>query len=153
MEYRQDKETGLSSNNRSLLVALFTIVLLIWGPIDPYGMVVRIIYLVALPTVLWFSLGYFGKNWKADNQSNNRLARGIAGIIAGALFVGAYLSFAASYHTECTQSVRTRDGSECVGDYVSVPGRDISGTFIYVTLGAVATWYAISKHNDNDTSG
>jgi len=140
---------SLSSNNRNFLVMLLFIILLIWGPIEPYGMVVRIGYLIALPTLLWFILGYIGSKWDGDDQSNNRLARGIAGIIAGGLFVGAYLSFTAPYHAECTQSVQTWDGSECVGEYVSVKGRDLSGTFILVGLGAMATWYAISKHESS----
>jgi hypothetical protein len=143
----QDKETGLSSGNRNLIVILFAVVLLIWGPIAPYGMVVRIGYLVILPALLWLGLSFFGNKWKSDKLSNERLARGIAGIIAGALFVGAYLSFTAHYHTECTHSVQTRDGTECVGDYVTAKGRDMSGMFIQVVLGVLATWYAISKHN------
>jgi hypothetical protein len=83
------------------------------------------------------------------SSSNDRLARGIAGIIAGALFVGAFLSFTAPYHTECTLSMRTWDGSECVGEYVRVKGPDISSTFIFVGLGALAAWYAISSKNSD----
>ncbi len=143
------KISGLNSNNRNLLVGLLFVVLLIWGPIEPYGMVVRIAYLIALPALLWLGLGYFGSKWKGDELANDRLARGIAGIIAGAFFIGAYLSFTAPYHTECTQSVQTRDGTECVGDYVTAKGRDVSGAFIQVVFGALATWYAISKHEDN----
>lgn len=144
------KTGGLNSNNRNLLVIMLFVILLIWGPIAPYGMVVRIGYLIILPALLWLGLGYVGSKWKADEMANNRLARGVAGIIAGALFVGAFLSFTAPYHTECTQSARTSDGTECVGDYVSVKGRDLSGTFILVGLGALATWYAISKHEDDN---
>jgi len=142
------KQTGLSSNNKNLLVVIFFVVLLLWGPINPYGIVIRIAYLAILPTLLWFSLGYFGSKWKADEMANNRLARGVAGIIAGALFVGAYLSFTAPYHNECTQSIRISDGSECVGDYISVPGSNRVGTVMLVAFGAAATWLAISKHDD-----
>lgn len=143
------KTNGLNSNNRNLLVGLLFVVLLICGPIEPYGMVVRITYLIALPTLLWFGLGYFGSKWEGDELANDRLARGIAGIIAGTLLVGAYLSFTSPYHTECTKTVQTRDGTECVGDYVTVKGRDLRGTFVLVGLGALATWYAISKDEDN----
>lgn len=146
------KASGLNSNNRNLLVGLLFVVLLIWAPVEPYGMVVRVAYLIALPALLWLGLRYFGSKWDGDEMANNRLARGIAGIIAGAFFVGAYLSFTAPYHTECTQSVRTNDGSECVGDYVTVKGRDLSGAFISLGLGALATWYAISKHDDDKSN-
>src|SRR5437016_2975041 len=101
METSQNKKIGLSSENRKLLVISFFIVLLLWGPIEPYGIVFRTIYLVILPTILWFCLGYFGGKWQADKVANDRLSRGVAGIIAGVFFVGAYLSFTATYHTEC----------------------------------------------------
>ena len=148
MSLNKSEEEGLSSNNRNLLTIISLVILLLWGPVAPYGLVVRIIYLAVLPTSVWFILGYLGGKWKADESANNRLARGVAGIIAGALFIGAYLAFTAHYHTQCTQSVQTRDGSECVGDYVTVPGRDLTGTFIFTALGIIAAWYSISNHDD-----
>lgn len=139
---------GLSSGNKKVLVVLLFVVLLIFGPIEPYGLVVRTAYLIVLPILLWFSLGYFGRKWEIDDQTNDRLFRAILGIIAGAMFVGAYLSLTSKYHSECTQSVQTRDGTECVGDYISVPGADKSGAFILIILGATAAYYAISKHKE-----
>ncbi len=141
----QDKELGLSSNNRNLLVVLFATFLLIWGPIEPYGLVVRFAYLLMLPTLLWLGLSYFGRKWKVDQESNDRLTRAVAGIIAGVFFVGAYFAFTAKYHQECTQTVRTSDGTECVGDYMGVKGPDIAEAVLLITFGAVATWYAVSK--------
>src|SRR5258708_9820399 len=114
MQTNQTK-TGLSTNNRELLVIIVFLCLLLWGPIEPYGILVRCVYLVVLPTALWFILGYFGDKWRGDEHANNRLSRGVGGIIAGVFFVGAFLSFTANYHTVCTQSVQTSDGSECVG--------------------------------------
>src|SRR3989344_3124142 len=115
MKADQNKENGLSFSNRRLLVVLFFAVLLLWGSVDPFGIYVRTFYLATLPTLFWFILSYFGRKWKTDTLANDRLTRGIVGIVAGALFVGAYLSFTAMHHVECTQSVRTIDGSECVG--------------------------------------
>jgi hypothetical protein len=145
----RDKKLGLSSSNRNLIVTIFFIVLLLWGPINPYGLIIRIAYLIILPILLWFCLGYFGNKWEADEAINDRLNRAIVAMIAGALFVGAYLSFTSNYHTECTQSTRTTDGTECVGDYRTVKGPDKAGVLIFVAFASIATWYAVSKRNDN----
>lgn len=145
-----ENKTGLNSSNRKLLVALLFAILLIWGPIEPYGMIARIAYLVILPTLLWFGLGYFTKGLDIDKSTNDRLTRAIAGILAGAFFVGAYLSFTAPYHTVCTQEVQTRDGAECVGDYVGVKGGDKVGAFMSILFGGFASWYAIAKHEEKD---
>ena len=40
-----------------------------------------------------------------------------------------------SEHLECTESVRTFDGQECVGDYVSVPGPDMFGALLWLAFG------------------
>lgn len=149
MTSSENKESGLSSTNRNLLALLVFVVLLLWGPIALYGMVIRTVYLIVLPALLWFGLRYFGSKWEADELANERLTRGIAGILAGALFVGAYLSFNAAYHSECTQTVRSRDEYECVGDYVRVPGGDRSGAFILAMFGILATWYAVAKHTED----
>lgn len=143
------ERSGLSSGNRNLLVAIFFIALLLYGPIDPYGIIIRIAYLIILPTLLWFSLRCFGNMWKTDKSSNSLLTRGVIAMLAGAFFVSAYLSFTRSYHSECTQSVQTRDGNECVGDYVSVPGSDKVGGVMLVAFGIAAAWYAISKQSND----
>lgn len=150
MENDDKKNLGLSEGNRQLIVVVFFLFLLIWGPIEPYGMVVRTAYLVLLPILLWYGLKYFGGRWKGDQEANTRLTRAIAGIIAGVFFVGAYLAFTATYHTECTKSIQTRDGSECVGDYVAVQGNDLYQTFMFGAFGLVASWYAVAKHKDGN---
>lgn len=141
----------MNNNNRNALVVIFAIALLLWGPIEPYGMVIRITYLIALPAFLWFILGYFEKRWHFDIQTNDRVARSIAGIIAGVFFVGAYLAFTSHFHSICTQEIMTRDGSECVGDFISIPGGDLVGGVISTLLGIASVWYSISKHHNSIT--
>jgi hypothetical protein len=144
------QQSGLSSGNRNLLVGILAILLLLWGPINPYGIVFRIAYLIILPILLWFILKYFGDRWKAGKSTNDRLTRGILGIVAGVFFVGAYLSFTAPYHSQCTQEARTSDGGyECVGDYVSVSGPDKVSGLMSVAFGIIAAWYSISKRDEN----
>ena len=141
-----NEKPGLSRSNRGLITTIVFIILLLWGPIEPYGQVVRTIYLVAIPVLLWLVLGYFGSKWKAGELENDRLSRGIAGIIAGVFFVGAYLTATAAYHSECTKEVRTTDGGECVGDYVPVKGPDKFDVLVLVGLGIASAWYAITEH-------
>lgn len=137
-------EVGLSDENRYLLVGLVFIALLLWGPVN-LGFAVRLTYLILGPLFFWLILKYAGKHWNAGALGNDRLNRAIVSAIAVGFFVFAYQSYAAKYHSECTQRVQTRDGSECVGDYETVPGRDMEGVVLWSLLGVSAGWYAISE--------
>ncbi|MFA6304819.1 MAG: hypothetical protein WCV73_02835 [Patescibacteria group bacterium] len=142
-------EKGLNFNNRRLIVIIFVFILLFWGPIEPFGLVIRIAYVILLPILLWYFLKHFGQNWDGGKLANDRLTRGIIGIIAGVLFVGAYFYATSKYHTECTQEIQTRDGIECVGDYVPVKGPDHVNAIFLVALGITATWYSIFRRNED----
>lgn len=142
MNYKE--KVGLSRENRNFLVGLVFALLLIFGPVEPYGMLVRIVYLITIPVLVYFFLKSFGKKWAIDES------RAVVACIAGALLVGAYLSLTANYHTKCDQYVQTRDGQECVGDYVTVKGPDKSGAFMQLVFAGFAIWYAIKRKEDND---
>lgn len=143
---KQKKEIGLIENSRGSILFIFVLVLLIWGPIEPLGMPVRIAYLIILPIILYFALGYFIKTFGENKILNERLIRGLAAILAGGLLVAAISSFTSEYHSVCDQEVRTRDGSECVGDYVTVKGPDLVGGFFLVLFGGASAWYSIKTH-------
>ena len=150
MSRSQNEETGLSQSNRTFIVSVFTIALLLLGTVEPYGMVIRIAYLILLPVALWYGLRYFGSRWRMGELENDRLNRAIAGIIAGVLFVQAFSYWTASHHMECTQEVQTRDGIECVGDYVTAKGPDRSKAFTVAFFGGLAVWYAITKRSSDE---
>lgn len=146
------RNIGLSETNINLIVGLFFFGLLLGGPIDPPNLLIRLAYLIILPVALWLVLRNLGKSWNADEAKNDRLNRTIVGILAGLLFINAYVSFTSSSHTECTQYVRSTEGGggrECVGDYVKVEGRDISGALIYAGLGIAAVWYSAFREDGN----
>jgi hypothetical protein len=143
---------GLSSSNRTAIVVIFTLLLLLWGPVEPDGLFIRLAYLVALPILLWLGLRYWGSKWAIDAQSNEYLWRAMAAAVAGAFLVGAYLYYTASYHSECTQEIRTRDGYECVGDYVKKKGPAKDHAFTMVLLAGFSGWIAISKRRDENIS-
>lgn len=80
-----------------------------------------------------------------SEETKDVWGRAIAGMIAGACFVGVYLSLTASNHTECTQYAGHGDGKECVGDYVTVEGPDKGGAFVEFLLGGVALAWAVGR--------
>ena len=106
-----------------------------WGIFD---WLIDLVFLAVLFVVVHFGLKYFWRVWKPDGSAEDRLSRAVAGAIAGALFLGAVLATQDKAHQECTQTVRTNDGTECVGDYVTVPGPDIVMACIEAFCGAMA---------------
>jgi hypothetical protein len=130
--------------------AIFVLLLLV-GPIEPYGVVVRILYLIIIPLAVWYVLKHLGKGWNINSEMNERIQRLIFGMIAGVLFFGSYLSATSRYHIECTYSVQTRDGQECVGDYKSTNGPDWGGAVVLFGGGLVFIWLAVTnKKSEGD---
>lgn len=150
MNSNQESVNGLSDENRKFIVILVIGILLIFGPVEPYGLAIRFAYLIIIPTLTWLALKYWGSKWEIDKQSNDQLNRVIAGGIAGALLVGAYLSYTASYHTECDQYAGRGDNRECVGDYITVKGPATSKALMEVAFAGIAIWYAVSKRPERD---
>lgn len=140
---------GLSERNQNFIVLLFVVALLIFGPIEPYGLTIRIAYLIILPVVLWLTLRHWASNWKIDTSSNDRINRALAGGIAGILLLGAITSYTAIYHAECDQYSGGRE-PECVGDYITVKGGDKAGALIQLVFAGVAFWYAVSKKPEEE---
>ncbi|MBU6500362.1 MAG: hypothetical protein KGJ89_00840 [Patescibacteria group bacterium] len=141
---------GLSSANRNLIVALVAFALLIWGPIDPYGIIVRLAYLIIIPPLVWFILLKWGRSLRMDFSANDYFNRAVVGVLAGILLASAFMSYTSKYHYECTQYEQTYDGRDCVGDYTVTKGPDYAGMFIEVVLAGVAFWYASSKRIDKE---
>ena len=148
MENNQNEKSGLSQANRKLIVGIFIACLLQWGPIGSFGLIVNIASSVLSPVLLYFCLGYWGKDWNMDAAMNERLTCAIYGAVAGALFVFASQSFTSKYHYECNKQVQTRDGTECVGDYVRVNGPDKSTGAMQIIFGSLAVWLAMNKKNE-----
>lgn len=140
---------GLSDKNRNYIVGVVFLALLIFGPVQPYGMAIRLGYLAAIPAVLWFALPYVGDMLDMDGQANDRLNRGITAAIAGMLTVAAYQAATAKFHGECTQTVRDgQGGQECVGDIVTVAGPDYAMAFMWIGLAGFAFWAATTRKSN-----
>lgn len=131
---------------RRYLVGVVAFGLLLWGPINyswPAWFAIRIAYLIAIPVATWFLLAWVWTTWRPDTTTEDRLARTIAGATAGVLFVGAILAAQTDHHFDCTQAVQTRDGYECVGDYVPAPGPDLGKAFMLVIAAGFAAWFGV----------
>jgi hypothetical protein len=141
---------------RNYLVGVLAFVLLIWGPIDhswPVWFSIRALYLIAVPTAAWFILSWTWKVWHPGPLTENRLTRTLAGATAGALFVGAILAAQTNHHFECTHEVRTRDGYECAGDYVLVPGPDWGQALVLTLAAGFAFWFGVRADDSGKEGG
>lgn len=140
---------GLSKKNRNYIVTIVFAALLMFGPVEPYGMAVRFAYLVAIPTVLWLVLRYAADKLDMDPEDNDRLYCGMTASISGMLMVAAYQAATARHHGECTQTVKDGQGGyECVGDIVTVIGPDYGMAFMWIMLACVAFWVAITRKSN-----
>ena len=109
-----------------LLVAIYVVAAIYWGPNPnflglPY--VVRVLYLIVLPSVVWLALIPVWRKWRPDKGTERKLFSATALALGAALFFGAGITSQAASHLECTelQKVGHQD-AECVGEYISVPG-------------------------------
>lgn len=140
---------GLNEKNRNYIVGIVFVALLIFGPVQPYGMVVRAVYLAGIPAVLWLALRYGGENLELRPDDNDRLNRSITAAIAGMLVVAAFQAATATHHGECTQTVRDgQDGHECVGDTITVKGPDYGMAFMWITMAGFAFWGATTRKSN-----
>lgn len=74
------------------------------------------------------------------------MKRLIAQVVVVLALIGAYHYYTAESHLECTQEVRTRDGSECVGDYVRVKGNDLGSVVLMLIIAGIAAGYVVADH-------
>src|SRR5262245_5832719 len=104
------------------------LLLLIFGPITPLWL--RLSYLATAPVVTVFALNKVARRWQPTEAESERFEAVIFGVIAGGLLAAAAYEATRRFHFECTQMLPSGDGTECVGDFVRVPGRDLGGTFM-----------------------
>lgn len=141
----EDHTFGLSSANRTYIVTLVFGVLLIFGPVEPYGLTIRLLYLFLIPAGVWLIIGLLGTHLDVDSRINDHISRALSASIAGMLVVAAYQSFTAKQHLECTQYAGDgQGGRECVGDFVTTRGPDKGEAFMLILLAGVAFWVAIA---------
>jgi hypothetical protein len=137
-----DDSFGLSSSNRNYIVGLVFFALLMLGPVQPYGMIVRTIYLIAIPVAVWLALRLIGRRLDIDTQSNDYINRGITASLAGMLVLAAFQLATVERHTECTRSAPDGD---CIGEFITKSGPDKGTALMLVLFAGFAFWSAITR--------
>ena len=136
-----------------LLVGVYVVVALLWGP-SPSLMgvphLIRVLYLLVLPGVVWMGLIPIWRRWHPDRDNERWLFMAATVAVAVLLFVAAALAAQADSHLECTelQKVGYQD-AECVGEYISVPGPNRGIVFFLALGGAISLFVGWSARNDN----
>ena len=140
---------GLSEKNKTFILVIIFALLIFLGPIEPYGMIIRISYLIIIPAIIWTIFWYYGDKWNIDITTNDKITSTLCGVLVGIFLINAYVSYTANYHTECTKIVQTRDGQECVGDYIRVKGSDKSGAILSLIFAGISFYFAVQKKSSN----
>lgn len=145
IEWHPNKgESGMGAR-RYLTCAAF-VALLFWGPevsAGAAGWLVRTGYLIVVPAAMWMVLRWLWNRWRPTEVAESRLERTLAVTTAGVLLVAAFLSASSKHHLSCTQVVQTRDGTECVGDYVPAAGPDLAKALMLAIAGGAALWLGV----------
>lgn len=134
---------------QKFLVFVVFFALLMWGPMGPFGIIFRVAYLIVLPTMTWFALKVVWRIWQPDSLIEDRLFRVLAGATAVTLLLLAFSESQRKFHSDCTSEVQTRDGSECVGDYVNVPGPDWANVALLIAAGLASGWLGINHSRES----
>lgn len=139
---------------KNYLAGTIFLILLIWGPIDhswSEWLLIRIAYLILIPLIVWLILGWVWNHWQLEEKLDVKLNRIISGTISVGLFVFAIINATSTAHIDNTQTIRTRDGYEDVGDYIALPGPDYGNVFIIVMIAILVLWFGVLK-KDSKTS-
>jgi succinate dehydrogenase hydrophobic anchor subunit len=133
---------------RNYLAGAIFAVLLIWGPIDhswPAWLAIRSGYLILVPLVVWFLVGWLWNHWQPNKKLEITLERILSGTICIAIFVLAVLEAISETHIGNTLWIRTRDGMEAVGDDIVLQGPDWGNVFVLVLIAVVFLWLSVKK--------
>lgn len=131
---------------RNYLTWTFFAILFFWGPIHPLGtpdLWPRISYLIILPLIAWLLIAWVWNKWTPSKRFEIILNRILSGMICIILISLAIGDLTAKNHFENTQTIRTRDGYEDVGDYIAIPGPDYGSALITTLISFVVFWFGV----------
>lgn len=138
-------------NPRKYLVGTVAAIMMILVPRPDmeYGNGLHFAYTVGICAALWFGMGWFWKRWQPDPAAEDLVNRGLCAA-TGVLLLGlAYGASNADTHGVCTQGIQTRDGPECVGDYVPEDGPDKGQVLMLLVAAGIAFWIAVKNAESN----
>jgi len=121
---------------------------MIWGPINyssQYGLILRIIYLIVIPIIVWFLLKWVWILWEPNDKSEIRLENILAFLTTIILLIMALYEFMSATHVGNTLWVRSPDGMEAVGDDIILPGPDWGSIIILLLCSGISLWFGITN--------
>ncbi len=133
---------------RNYLTGTVFVILCIWGPVDyiwPSWLLAPIGYLILVPLIVWLLLSWIWRRWEPSLKFESILNRVLSGGICLSLIVLAYIESNATTHIGNTQTIRTGDGYEDVGDYIQLPGPDYGNVVIIVVIALLFFWAGVLK--------
>ena len=135
-------------NFKSYLTGTIFWILLIWGPIDhsnPYGLAVRIGYLILIPLIILLLLSWVWNHWQPNIKLEIILERILSALICIALIIFAYFEAISNTHIGNTQQIQTRDGMEDVGEYVTLQGPNWGNVILLIIAALLVFWFGVLK--------
>lgn len=145
---KSQQDTQLSNANITFISWMVVGLLVLWGPVNPPDLLIRSTYLIAIPLTVWLLLKVFQKYRSVRRDVNGNLTSTLLGLLSGLFIALAYSDLTSEYHTVCDHYIRTRDGRECVGDYVTVAGPDRGSAFFWTLIGGAAFWFGVIRGTD-----
>jgi len=133
---------------KNYITGTIFVILLIWGPINhslPAWLLIRTSYLILAPLIVWLLLGWIWNHWQLTDKLEATLKRILSGTISVGIFILAILEATSTTHIGNTQTIRTRDGYEDVGDYIELPGPDYGNVFVFVIIAILVLWFGVLK--------
>jgi ABC-type uncharacterized transport system permease subunit len=119
------------------------IVLLVFGPIDKSWTVpflIRISYLILIPTFVWLILGWLWEYFQIDFRTDEILSRILSSTIAIGIFFLAYFEATSKNHLENSNYTVSRDEIEPIGQDFVVNGPNW-GNVLFLIIFAIAVFY------------
>ncbi len=135
-------------NFREYFSGTLFLLLLLWGPIDhswPSWLAIRIGYLIFIPLIIWFIIGWAWDYWQPSDKLETTLERILSGAICIALFTFAGIEGTSKNHIGNTQWIQTRDGLEAVGDDIILPGPDWGNFLVFIIIALAILWFGVLK--------
>jgi hypothetical protein len=131
---------------RKIALCWLVCALVLWGPRGSSWQeeLMEGIYFVGLPVATWWALEFTWRFWKPSARTQDLLCRALLVGTAVILLAGVYDALEMPAHYVCSKEVMTRDGTECVGEDVLVPGADRGQVIFLSGAAAWALWAAFA---------
>ncbi|MCF8241354.1 MAG: hypothetical protein K9J16_08195 [Melioribacteraceae bacterium] len=139
-------------NSIKFIVTIMFLILLIWGPIFyslEYWLIIRILYLVLIPTLSWFLLQWLWGIWKPSHRVEIKLERTLAFLTSLILFSLAIIEFMSDSHLGNTLWVRSIEGREAVGEDIILDGPNWATVIILLIGSGFSLWLGFVNKEKN----